>query len=179
MKLYSTLAAVAAAASLGGVAFAQTPAAAPAGTWPAPQYVSIPMEITVNKPAAEVWSKVGGYCDISKWITPAGNVPCVITSGKGEVGTVRTIAGRVVEVMTAKTEFGYGYAQPAVEGKWYNTYHGFVEVKPIDAKSSKILYTLMVDQADKADKAAKDADVAGRKRQFEGALANMKKLAEG
>ena len=179
MKLYSTLAAVAAAASLAGVASAQTPAAAPAGTWPAPQYVSIPMEITVNKPAAEVWAKVGGYCDISKWISPAGNVPCEITSGKGEVGTVRKIANRIIEVMTAKTEFGYGYTQPAVEGKWYNLYHGFVEVKPVNATSSKILYTLMVDQADKADQAAKDTDVSNRKKQFEGALANMKKLAEG
>lgn len=179
MKLYSTLAAVAAAASLAGVASAQTPAAAPAGTWPAPQYVSIPMEITVNKPAAEVWAKIGGYCDISKWISPAGNVPCEVTSGKGEVGTVRKIANRIIEVMTAKTEFGYGYTQPAVEGKWYNLYHGFMEVKPVNATSSKILYTLMVDQADKADQAAKDADVAARKRQFEGALANMKKLAEG
>ncbi len=177
MKLILTLV-VAAAASLAGVASAQTPAA-PAGTWPAPQYVSIPMEITVNKPAAEVWSKVGGYCDISKWISPQGNIPCEITSGNGEVGTVRKIAGRIIEVMTAKTEFGYGYTQPALEGKWYNLYHGFVEVKPVDAKSSKILYTLMLDQADKADQAAKDADVAQRKRQFEGALANMKKLAEG
>ena len=179
MKLYSSLAAIAAAASLTGVASAQTPAAAPAGTWPAPAYVSIPMEITVNKPAKDVWAKVGGYCDISKWISPAGNIPCEITSGNGEVGTVRKIAGRITEVMTAKTEFGYGYTQPAVEGKWYNLYHGFVEVRPVDAKSSKIVYTLMVDQADKADQAAKDADVAARKKQFEGAIANMKKLAEG
>lgn len=180
MKLLSTLAVAATAVSLAGAASAQqTPAAAPTGTWPAPQYVSIPMEITVNKPAAEVWAKVGGYCDISKWISPAGNIPCEITSGSGEVGTVRKIAGRIIEVMTAKTEFGYGYTQPAVEGKWYNLYYGFVEVKPVDAKSSKILYTLMLDQADKADQAAKDADVAGRKKQFEGALANMKKLAEG
>src|SRR5262249_21411836 len=156
----STLAAAAVAASLAGVASAQTPAAAPAGTWPAPQYVSIPMEITVNKPAKDVWAKVGGYCDISKWISPQGNVPCEITSGKGEAGTVRKIAGRITEVMTAKTEFGYGYTQPAVEGKWYNLYHGFVEVKPVNATSSKIVYTLMVDQADKADQAAKDTDVA-------------------
>jgi hypothetical protein len=179
MKLLSTLAGAALAASLAGAASAQTPAAAPAGTWPAPQYVSIPMEIAVNKPAAEVWAKVGGYCDISKWISPQGNVPCELTSGKGEVGTVRKIANRIIEVMTAKSEFGYGYTQPAVEGKWYNLYHGFLEVRPVSATSSKILYTLMVDQADKADQAAKDADVAGRKRQFEGALANMKKLAEG
>lgn len=181
MKLISTLAACAAGAvALAGAASAQgSAAAAPAGTWPAPQYVSIPMEITVAKPAAAVWAKVGGYCDISKWISAAGNVPCEITSGKGEVGTVRKIAGRVIEVMTAKTEFGYGYTQPAVEGKWYNLYHGFVEVKPVDAKSSKILYTLMLDVADKADQAAKDKDIEGRRKQFEAALANMKKLAEG
>lgn len=181
MKL-SKLAGVAiAAAALGASpALAQQGAApaAPAGTWPAPQYVAIPMETTVNKPAAEVWAKIGGYCDISKWISPAGNVPCEITSGKGEVGTVRKIAGRVIEVMTAKSEFGYGYTQPAVEGKWYNLYHGFLEVRPVNATSSKLVYTLMVDQADKADQAAKEKDVTQRRTQFEGALANMKKLAE-
>lgn len=182
MKIISLLASAAMAASLAGVASAQqgaTPTApAAAATWPAPEYVAIPMEITVNKPAKDVWAKIGGYCDISKWISPAGNVPCEITSGKGEVGTVRKIAGRVIEVMTAKSEFGYGYTQPAVEGKWYNLYHGFLEARPVDAKSSKLVYTLMLDVADKKDQAAKDADVANRRKQFEGALANMKKLAE-
>ena len=37
----------------------------------------------------------------------------------------------------------------------------------------------MLDVSDKADQAAKDTDVANRRKQFEGALANMKKLAEG
>jgi len=182
MKLFSTIAAAALAVSLAGVASAQqggTPAAAaPAATWPAPQYVSIPMEIVVNKPAKDVWAKVGGWCDISKWISPTGNVPCEVTSGKDEVGAVRKIAGRVIEVMTAKSEFGYGYTQPAVEGKWYNLYHGFLEARPVDAKSSKLIYTLMVDVADGKDQAAKDANVAGRRKQFEAALANMKALAE-
>jgi len=136
------------------------------------------MEITVNKPAADVWAKVGGWCDISKWITPTGGVPCEVTSSHSDVGSVRVIAGRVTEIMTAKSELGYGYTQPAVEGKWYNTYHGFLEVRPVSATTSKIVYTLMLDVADKADQAAKDADVAGRKKQFEGALGNMKKLAE-
>lgn len=184
MKIISLLASAAMAASLAGVASAQQGAApaapAVAATWPTPEYVAIPMELTVNKPAAEVWAKVGGYCDISKWISAGPNpVPCELTSGKGEVGTVRKIAGRIIEVMTAKTEFGYGYTQPAVEGKWYNTYHGFMEVRPIDAKSSKIVYTLMQDEADKKDQAAIDTDVARLRKQFEGALANMKKLAEG
>ena len=34
----------------------------------AQEYVAIEMEIDVDKPAAEVWSKVGGYCDISEWL---------------------------------------------------------------------------------------------------------------
>ncbi len=38
------------------------------------------------------------YCGISSWIAPGVKVPCEITSGKGEVGTVRTIAGRVIEI---------------------------------------------------------------------------------
>jgi hypothetical protein len=102
----------------------------------------------------------------------------VVTSGSGDVGSVRLIAGRVTEVMTAKSEFGYGYTQPNVEGKWYNLYHGFMEVRPVTATTSKIYYTLMQDQSDKADKAAIDKEVARLKGQFEGALANMKKLAE-
>jgi hypothetical protein len=169
MKLLSTIAGASIAAGLigAGAAWAKDP-----------EFVSIPIEITVNKPAAEVWAKVGGYCDLSKWIAAGREVPCQVTSGKGEVGTVRTIAGRVVEVMTAKTQYGYGYTQPAVEGKWYNHYHGFVEARPINATTSKILYTLMLDVSDKPDQAAKDADIAARKKQFEGALANMKKIAE-
>ena len=47
--------------------------------------------------------------------------------------------------MTAKSEFGYGYTQPNVEGKWYNLYHGFMEVRPVTATTSKIYYTLMQD----------------------------------
>ncbi len=153
------------------------PVAAPAPA-PKPNYVAIPMSIEVNKSAKDVWAKVGGWCDISNWITPTGGVPCVVTSGTGEVGSVRLIANRVTEVMTAKSEFGYGYTQPNVEGKWYNLYHGFMEVRPVTATTSKIYYTLMQDMGDKADQAAIDKDAARLKGQFEGALANMKKLAE-
>lgn len=170
MKLTAKLAACAmGAAVLGaGAAWAQK----------APEYVSIPMEITINKPVAEVWAKVGGWCDISKWITPTGGVPCEVTSSHSNVGSVRVIAGRVTEIMTAKTQYGYGYAQPAVEGKWYNHYHGFIEAVPVDANTTKINYTLMLDVSDKADQAAKDADINGRRKQFEAALQNIKKLAE-
>lgn len=145
----------------------------------APEYVSIPMEITVNKPVAEVWSKVGGWCDLSKWISAAGNVPCEIKSNHSNMGSVRVIAGRVTEVMTAKSQYGYGYTQPPVEGKFYNLYHGFFEAVPVNATTTKVNYTLMLDVSDKADQAAKDADVTGRRKQFEAALQNIKKLVEG
>jgi hypothetical protein len=76
-----------------------------------PDYRTIHMQIDVNKPAAEVWSKVGGYCDIAAWL----KLDCKITSGEGDVGTVRSLAGgRVDEILIAKTELGYGYTQPAV-----------------------------------------------------------------
>ena len=45
---------------------------------PNPNYVTIPMEINVNRPAAEVWKRVGKYCDIGEWLQFA----CTIISGK-------------------------------------------------------------------------------------------------
>ena len=140
-----------------------------------PEYTTIKMQIDVAKPAKEVWAKVGGYCDISKWL----NVECKITSGDGGMGTVRVLAGgRVTEILVGKTDLSYGYTQPVREGQFYNLYHGFLEVKPVTDKTSKILYTLMYDVSDKADKAAKDADVAGRRTRFEAGLKSMKEMAE-
>jgi hypothetical protein len=143
----------------------------------APEYVTIKMEIDVAKPAAEVWAKVGEYCDIAKW---AKNLDCKITSGEGNsIGTVRALAGgRISEIMIAKTDLSYGYTQPVVEGQFYNQYHGFMEAKVVTPTMSKILYTLMLDESDKPDQAAKDADVTRRRTQFEGLLKVMKEMAE-
>jgi hypothetical protein len=139
------------------------------------QYTTIKMETDVAKPAKEVWAKVGGYCDIAKWLM----VDCTITSGDGGMGTVRVLAGgRVTEILVAKTDLAYGYTQPVKEGQFYNLYHGFLEAKPTGAKTTKLIYTLMLDESDKADKAARDADVAQRRMRFEGALKAMKELAE-
>jgi hypothetical protein len=79
----------------------------------------------------------------------------------------------------AQTELSYGYAQPAREGQFYNLYHGFMEARPVTATTSKMVYTLVYDVSDKADQAAKNADIARRRGMFEGALQNMKALAEG
>lgn len=140
-----------------------------------PEYTTIELEIDIDRPAEEVWARVGGYCDISQWL----NVDCVITSGDGGMGTVRVLAGgRVVEILVAQTELSYGYTQPAVEGQFYNLYHGFMEARPVSDTSSTMLYTLVYDISDKADQAEKDADIARRRGMFETALQNMKALAE-
>jgi uncharacterized protein YndB with AHSA1/START domain len=140
------------------------------------EYVSIEMEIDINKPAAEVWAKVGDYCDIAEWL----NFPCEITSGDGGMGTVRSLAGgRILEILVAQTELSYGYTQPVVEGQFYNLYHGFMEARPVTATTSKMIYTLVYDVSNLADQAAKDADIARRRGSFENALRNMKTIAEG
>ncbi len=147
--------------------------------WADPEYVAIRMEIDVAKPAAVVWEKVGGFCDISVWIAAGREVPCAITSGDGGIGTVRSIAnGAVIEVLTAQTELAYGYAMPPKDGAFNDLYHGFVEVRPVSATASRIIYTLMYDVSNLADQAAKDENVARRRTQFEAALVNMKALAE-
>ena len=140
-----------------------------------PEYRRIEMQLDIDKPAAEVWAAVGDYCAISEWLS----VDCTIASGDGGVGTVRSLAGgRVIEILTAKSEFGYGYTQPVREGQFYNLYHGFMEARPMGANRTRMYYTLMLDVSNMADQAAKDADLARRRTQFEGALQNMKKLAE-
>lgn len=141
-----------------------------------PDYRSIRMQIDVNKPVAEVWARVGKYCDISEWM----GFECKITSGDGNVGTVRTLAnGAIKEIMIAKGDYSYGYSQPVVEGKYYDQYHGFLEAKAVAPMQSTLVYTLMVDESQQANAAAKDADLARRKATFTKALETMKALAEG
>jgi hypothetical protein len=159
------------------VAFAQAPPATPpALAVPNPNYVSIPMEVTINKPAADVWKRIGKYCDIGEWLQiPSG---CKMTSGKeGEIGAVRSVGS---EIMVGKTELSYTYTQPVREGRPYNLYHGTLEARPIDAKSSKLVYTLVYDNSlVQGDDAAKQQDVERRRTMFTRALNNMKTLAEG
>ena len=141
----------------------------------APDYKTIRMEVDVNKPAAEAWAKVGGYCDISKWL----GVDCKLVAGDGDIGTIRSLLnGRVLEILVAKTDLSYGYTQPFKEGAFYSLYHGFVQAKPVTRTTSKIVYTLFYDASDKPDEAAKQADMAQRRSRFEAALKKMKEIAE-
>jgi hypothetical protein len=163
---------VIAIAGLAQIASAQAPAPAPPVV-ANPTYISIPMEIMVNRPAAEVWKRVGKYCDIGEWL----RVPCTITSGKdGEFGAVRSIGN---EVLVGKTELSYSYTQPVRVGQTYNLYHGTLEARPVTATTSKLVYTLLLDNSMLPDDAAREKDMAQRRARFMQALENMKTLAEG
>jgi FtsH-binding integral membrane protein len=169
--------------AIGGAAAAataQTPApaaqaaAAPSGIVVAsPTYTAIVMEMAVNKPAADVWKRVGKFCDIGEWL----RIPCTITSGKdGEPGAIRSVAN---EVLVGKTELSYTYTQPVREGRPYNLYHGTLEARPVTATTSRLVYTLFFDNSMLADDAARATDKTRRTAQFTQALENMKILAEG
>jgi hypothetical protein len=168
-------------ALLAGIVSAQAPAApgqgapaAPASTAvAAPTYTFIPLEIEVNRPAAEVWKRVGKFCDIGEWFQMA----CTIVSGKdGELGVVRSVAN---EIMVGKTELSYTYTQPVREGRPYDMYHGTLEARPVTATTSKLVYTLMFDNSMLASDAAREQNRQQRITQFTRALQNMKTIAEG
>jgi hypothetical protein len=160
----------------GATSSAVTQARAASVVVPSPTYTTIPMEITVNRPAAEVWARIGKYCDVAEWLqVPQG---CRTISGKdGEVGAVRNVGGG--EVLVGRTEYSYTYAQTPKEGTPYNLYHGTLEVRPLTPTTSRILYTLFFDNSMLADDAARAKDKEARRKRFTQALRNMKTLAEG
>jgi len=136
-------------------------------------YHRMQFEIDIDKPADEVWSKVGGYCDISDW----AGMECEITQGDGGLGTVRVINGSIVEPLVGQTELSYGYSQPAVEGEHYDLYHGYMEARPVTDSTSKMIYTVMWDRSHE-DEATFQSNVERRTNLFRGGLQKMKEIAE-
>ena len=168
------------AAVLAGAAHAQQPAATAPAPTPAmspvvekPTYITIPLEVAINKPASEVWKRIGKYCDIGEWF----RLPCKIVSGNdGEIGAIRSVAD---EILVGRSELSYTYTQPVKAGKPYNLYHGTLEARPVTATTSKLVYTLVYDNSMLADDAAREKDRAQKTAVFTRALENMKILAEG
>lgn len=152
-------------------AIAQQSAPAPLQV-PNPHFVTYALTQDVNAPADVTWARVGNFCDIGKWAFP----DCKLIQGDGGVASERSI---VDEVLVGKTAHSYTYAQPVPQNGKYNLYHGTLEVQPVTSKTSRIVYTFIYDNSMLADDAARDAEIATRKRRFSAFLANMKTLAEG
>jgi hypothetical protein len=146
-----------------GSAGAQTPQPA--------DWTTLTLTASINKPADIAWERIGGndWCAIAKYLDVKG---CTINSGKGELGSVRTIAtatGSVVENVVARTAHSYTYAQPFTP----IFYHGTVAVEPVDARHSKLVYTLIWNQTAVGDAAAQAAAREGRKTRFQAAVDKM------
>jgi hypothetical protein len=155
---------------------AQPAPLAPLAT-PNPTYASIVVDVDVARPAAEVWKRIGGFCDIQNWFPGA---KCQITPGKdGDLGSVRTLNGSILEILVGKTDLSYTYTQPVRVGQVYNLYHGTLEARPLTATTSKLVYSLVFDNAMLADDTARKADLAASRAITTRALGNMKTLAEG
>jgi hypothetical protein len=54
-----------------------------------PEYTVIRMSQPVDRPAAEVWKRVGGWCDLGAWM----KIDCTVTKGDGGIGSVRPREG--------------------------------------------------------------------------------------
>jgi hypothetical protein len=173
--IHSAVASALTIAFIAGSTNVQTPT--PAANANRPNYEVIALEITVNRSAAEVWKRVGKFCDLKEWLLIEITKGCTIISGKdGEVGAVRSVAN---ETMVGKTELSYTYTSPPTVGRPYNMRHGTLEAKPVTPTTSKLLYTIVYDNSTLADDAARERNKASQTTMFTTALANMKILAEG
>lgn len=160
------------------VAFAQTPAPAPAAPMAPPVianpvYTTLVLEVAINKPAAETWAKTGKFCDIGIW----SDFTCVMTTGAGELGSVRTLNGSNIEMLVGKTDHSYTYAQPVRQGVAYNAYHGTLEAKPVTATTSKVTVSFFYDESMIAP-AERAAAKASRATRWNGYLQKIKAVAE-
>ena len=129
-----------------------------------------------NKPADVTWDRIGGHdwCAILRFLDRLKG--CTIDSGKGEVGSVRTVmvgTTPTVEIAVARTPLSYTYAQPYTP----IFYHGTVAVEPVDGTHSKIVYTLMWNQTPVGDAAAQAAAREARRGSFQRAVDKMAEAA--
>jgi len=148
-------------------------AGAAQGQTPQPaDWTVLTMTADTNKPAAVTWDRIGGHdwCGILKYLDRLKG--CTINSGKGEVGSLRTVmvgTTATVEMAVARTPLSYTYAQPFTP----IFYHGTMAVEPIDATHSRIVYTLMWNQTPVGDAAAQAAAREARHKSFQAAVDKM------
>ena len=138
----------------------------------AADYVVIQLHADVKASAETAWAKVGAFCDIGKW----AKLPCELGSGTGGIGSIRKLAGGVIEEpMVAATQYSYTYGQTLGPNKGID-YHGTLAFEPAGKNASKATYTLVYDQSlVPAEK--RESFKAGFQR-FQGFLDTIKAMAE-
>ena len=144
----------------------------------APEWNVILLEKVVDRTPDQTWARIGPYCAIATWL----KVTCAITSGNQlSVGTNRRLNGKTDEIIVAMTPYSYTYGQQPSDVQPASPiyYHGTLAVEPLDrGRKTKIVYTLLYDQAPLGTAEAKLANREQRTKRFSEALDNMKAMAE-
>lgn len=140
----------------------------------AADWVVIDKQTTINAPAQTAWAAIGDYCSIGTWF----GMKCEITSGEGDVGTVRVLNDEIVEVVVGATALSHTYVQ--TRGSMDTTgYHGTVSLAPnSDSKTSTLRWVGIYDQSALPDDEARAAASARLNGAYEIGVANMKTLIE-
>ena len=140
----------------------------------AEDWVTVVRTAEVNAPAAKLWGLVGGYCEFGK----VRNVNCTYKKGTGGLGTIRVLNGVTEEVKVGEGHYSYGYFQTA-GARVIARYHGNMSAIPsADGKTSKLVYTLIYDQAGFPSDAERASQKAAMETSFQDAVNIMKKMAE-
>jgi hypothetical protein len=139
----------------------------------AADFVVITKQVNVNRSAGDVWKRIGDYCAIAEWL----KVTCELTSGAGDIGSVRRLNGTTVELMVGKSDHSYTYWQ-TVGNMAPTSYHGTLSVEVVDASTSRLTYVLLYDQSALASDALRASEHERLSTRFQGALDTMKGLAE-
>lgn len=131
-------------------------------------WLTLTFTAELNKSADVAWERMGGneLCGI---VTYLDIKSCEVVSGKGELGSVRTINGTIVENIVSRSRYSYTYAQPFTP----IFYHGTMSVEPLTAGSSRLVYTLIWNQTAVGDAAAQAAARESRRSRFQEAVDKM------
>jgi hypothetical protein len=144
----------------------------------APEWNVILLEKVVDRTPDQTWGRIGPYCAIATWL----KVTCQITSGNQlSVGTNRRLNGKTDEMIVAQTPYSYTYGQQPSDIQPGSPifYHGTLAVEPLDrGRKTKIVYTLLYDQAPLGTAQAKIENREARTKRFSEALNTMKAMAE-
>ncbi len=148
-------------------------ALAGAGPARAADYVTIRQEVIVDRPLAQTWARIGGFCAIGEWL----KVGCELVSGNGDVGSVRRLNGATIEAMVARTATSYTYWQ-SMGAMSATAYHGTLAAEAVASGRTRLTYTLFYDQAALADDGVRASERARLDTRFAGPLNEMKRLLE-
>lgn len=148
--------------------------------------LSVVEKVTINAPASKVWEKTSDFVDLGAWHPAVAKTE--ITSGTNNTkGAVRLLTlgdgGTIKETLTAYSVADMTYSYVINEGVLpVSNYASTIQVKPIDAGSSEVVWTGNFKRKDLSVTPAKGQDDEAATNTihavYRGGLDNLKKITE-